>query len=226
LDGAELPLDQVHELVAAQRFSLETGGSDAVSRHVLGAVRASLAADGLGAVLSTAPAQALARLHLAASSGEGEIDREQVGRPRPAGTAARDLVDLGPAPEGTALVERLDQLAQLLTQPTAAPALVLSAVVHGELLTLRPFIAGNGVVARAAARALVVSRGLDPSGVVVPEVGLLAAGAPAYLGAALAYASGEPDAVALWIAHWADAIELGAREGALVADTILGGSAG
>lgn len=223
LDGAELPLDQVHELIAAQRFSaLPSATSGAVARHVLGALRVTLAADGLGPVLSTAPAQALARLHLAAMSGEDELDRDQLGRPRPAGMAPRDLVDLGPAPDGAALMQRLDQLGRLLTQPTAAPALVLSAVVHGELLALRPFVAGNGAVARAAARALVVARGLDPTGVAVPEVGLLAPGAPAYLGAALAYAGGEPAGVALWITHWADSIELGAREGTLVAEAVQG----
>ncbi|MFL6098700.1 MAG: oxidoreductase [Actinomycetales bacterium] len=224
LDGAELPLERVRELLVAQPLSTqEVGGAeatDAVTRHVVGALRATLAAADLGGVLSSAPAQALARLHLAAMSGQDRFDPDLLGRPRPAGTPPRDLVDLGPAPDGPALAQRLDGLGRLLTRPTQTPALVLAAVVHGELLAMRPFSAGNGVVARAVARAVIVARGLDPTGVGVPEVGLLAGGATAYVGAAAAYATGTPDGVALWLVQCADAVELGAREGALLADAL------
>jgi hypothetical protein len=223
LDGAELPLDQVRELVATQWLSTDQSSVDPVTRHVLGALRATLATDSLGAMLSNAPAQALARLHLAALSGQPEIDPDRLGRPRPSGPPPRDLVDLGAAPDGPALAERLVRVGRLLTQPTEAPALVRCAVVHGELLALRPFVTGNGVVARAVARLVVVSGGLDPTGVAVPEVGLLAAGPTAYVGAAAAYAGGTPEGVAVWISHCADAIELGAREGTLVADAVLAG---
>ncbi len=64
---------------------------------------------------------------------------------------------------------------------------MLAAVVQGELLALRPFTTGNGLVARAMFRALVVGRGLDPTGVAVPEVGLLAGGPASYVGMAAAY---------------------------------------
>jgi hypothetical protein len=226
LDGAELPLERVRELVVRQAnppaAADQVGAIDAVTRHVIGALRATLATDGLGAVLSTAPAQALARLHLAALSGQDDLDPDRLGRPRPVGTPPRDLVDLGPPPDGPALAERLDGVGRLLTEPTQTPAVVLSAVVHGELLAMRPFVAGNGLVARAVARAVIVARGLDPTGVGVPEVGLLAGGATAYLGAAAAYATGTPDGVALWLVQCADAVELGAREGALVADALRG----
>ena len=46
----------------------------------------------------------------------------------------------------------MDGLSGLLTAPTKAPALVVGAIVHGELLTLRPFGWGDGIVARAAQR--------------------------------------------------------------------------
>ena len=48
--------------------------------------------------------------------------------------------------------ERLGMLADLVTGGSKAPAPVLAAVVHGELLSLAPFGSADGVVARAASR--------------------------------------------------------------------------
>ena len=118
---------------------------------------------------------------------------------------------------------RLDGVSRLLSGPVAPSAVLLAAVVHGELLALRPFPAGNGLVARAAARAIVVQSGLDPTGVAVCEVGFLAAGAGQYVGAAAAYTSGTPDGVATWIRFCAEAVVIGAGEGTLVADAVLAG---
>ena len=54
-----------------------------------------------------------------------------------------------------------------LSEPTSAPALVPAAVVHGELLAAAPFGTADGVVARAAARLVLLGRGLDPTGAVL-----------------------------------------------------------
>jgi Fic family protein len=185
------------------------------------ALRATAAAIDLGSVLTTAPAQALARLHLAAA-GDGSPE-DGLGRPRPDGVRPRDLVDLGPAPSGVELAGRLDQLGRMLSRSQPGSAVVLIAVVHGELLALRPFPTGNGLVARAVSRALVAQTGLDPTGVAVCEVGLLAAGAGQYVGAAAAYLSGTPDGLGAWIRFWADAVVVGAAEGILVADAVQAG---
>ncbi len=235
LDGAELPLDRVRELVGAQGIETVAGpgaavGSSAISDPVRDAVvralRVTAAAAEIGPILATAPLQALARLHLGAApaaASTAAADRPDIGRPRPGGTPPRDLVDLGPAPSGPALAERLDALGRLIRQPSTAPALVVAAIAHGELLALRPFTSGNGLVARALARALTVERGLDPTGVAVPEVGLLAGGPAGYVGAAAAYTSGTAEGVALWLRTCAEAVVLGAGEGRLVADAVLAG---
>jgi Fic/DOC family len=149
-----------------------------------------------------------------------DLNPADVGRPRTAGTAPKDLVELGQAPDGPELTMRLTAIARLLTRPSEAPALVVAAVIHAELLTVRPFVTGNGLVARAVARAIMAARGLDPTGVAVPEVGFLAGVSAAYLGAAAAFAGGTPEGVTLWIEQSANAVELGAREGALVADAV------
>ena len=53
---------------------------------------------------------------------------------------------------GLQIRERLQGLAALITGGTSVAAPVLSAVVHGELASLRPFGYADGVVARAASR--------------------------------------------------------------------------
>ena len=108
-------------------------------------------------------------------------------------------------------------LAGLLTGSTDVPAVVLAAVVHGELLTLAPFGSADGVVGRAAYRLTLVARGLDPKSVSVPEVGHLELGRE-YDAALAGYRSGD---VAGWLRHCCAAVGLGAREGLAVCEAIL-----
>jgi hypothetical protein len=112
---------------------------------------------------------------------------------------------------------RLALLARLATGGTAAPAPVLAAVVHGELLALAPFGSADGVVARAAARLTAVASGLDPKSLAVPEVGHLRR-VREYRTAAAAFAGGTADGVAEWLRHCCAQWEAGAREGRSIAD--------
>ncbi len=125
---------------------------------------------------------------------------------------------------------RLDGLARLLTLGTSAPAVVVAAVVHGELMALRPFGVGDGLVARAASRLVLIDRGLDPKAVSAPEVGHVELehgsvhGGPGmgggYADALRSYMGGGPVGVACWIAHCAHAVALGAREGVAVCEAL------
>ena len=82
--------------------------------------------------------------------------------------------------------------------------------------------AGNGVVARALAHALVVGRGLDPMGVAVPEAAHLT-DAGGYSAAAQAFATGTAEGVRTWLRHCAWAVVAGAGEGTAVADAVMAG---
>jgi hypothetical protein len=106
--------------------------------------------------------------------------------------------------------------------PGEVPALVVAALAHAEIATLRPFVAANGVVARAVCRALVVGRGLDPTGVAVWEAALLAAGPPYPLTLAH-YGEGSADGARGWLLLFARALTDGAGEGRAVADAVLAG---
>ena len=163
-----------------------------------GAVRAAEATGRLLGSWRTAPLQALARLHVLAAADLPDDSTGEPGRPV----------------RGT---ERLALLADLVTGGTSAPAPVLVAVVHGELLALTPFPSANGVVARSAARLAAIGSGLDPHGLAVPEVGHLRAGA-GYREAAQGFAAGTPDGLAMWIRHCCDQWVAGAREGRSIAE--------
>jgi hypothetical protein len=145
----------------------------------------------------------LARLHVLAAA--DLVDRADLGRPRP---------DAGP---------RLQGLFALLGGTTAAPAVLVAALVHGELAALTPFGAADGVLARAAGRLTGISRGLDPKAVSVPEVGFVELGRDEYVAALAAYASGTPSGVAGWLVHCCRATEYGAREGLAICESILRG---
>ncbi|MGN2634681.1 oxidoreductase [Nocardia takedensis] len=173
-----------------------------------GSLRVGQALDGdalrnLVAVWQRAPLQALARLHLLAAA-DLVTDEQLLGRPR---------ADAG-------VSQRLDLLAQTVLASTA-PAPVVAAVVHGELLALRPFGAGDGIVARAASRLVTVASGLDPHSLGVPEVFWLRR-RQAYLDAAAGFATGDADAVGGWTILCCGALEDGAREATSIADSATG----
>ena len=100
------------------------------------------------------------------------------------------------------------------------PPLLLAAIVHAELLTLRPFAGPAGLVARAAARLTLIGRGLDPRGLVAVEIGHRSR-EPEYVGASGAYATGTADGVRSWLRHYAAAVEVAADEVTVIGDGVL-----
>lgn len=200
LDGADVPLDVLRRTVTA-------GGRLPAAEEpvVRGALRVAAELGSLRGTWQRAPLQALARLHALAAA-DLVADPGVLGRPEP-----------GAAP-------RLRALAEALTATTGAPAVVVAAVVHAEVAAGGAFPVGGGLVARAAARLTLVTRGLDPAAVSVPEVGHLDAGTGAYDHALAAYRGGS-DGVRDWVLHCAEAVVLGAREGIAVCEAIQRGAA-
>lgn len=167
-----------------------------------GALRVAGALPGLADLWSKAPRQVLARLHVLAA--RGLVSEDELGRPS------------GPP----ALGPQLDILLGLVTGGTRVSSLVLAAVVHAELLALRPFAGPSGVVARAAARLTLLSSGFDPRGLVAVEVGHRER-EPEYVGAAGAFATGTPDGLRSWLSHYMTAVEIGADQITAIGDEIL-----
>jgi Fic family protein len=221
LEGAGIELERLRgQLMAGGTVTL-ANKDERGARIVEGAVR--LHAD-LGSVVVAwrhSPRQALARLHVLAAA-QLAPDQDALGRPRAPSVAYEDPLQLGPAPDPLEVAARLDGLARVLMSGTSAPAVVVAAVVHGELMALRPFGTADGLVARAAARLVLIDRGLDPKAVSAPEVGHGELHDD-YAVALHGYVHDGPAGVARWIVHCASAVSLGAREGLAVCEAIRRG---
>ncbi|MEP7034670.1 MAG: hypothetical protein ABI934_03725 [Actinomycetota bacterium] len=219
LEGVEMDLGVVRDLMrGATTWSLSP---DPLEAMLKGAVQATAETEHIREMVVTAPSQALARVHVAAAG--HLLPESQVGRPRRAGEISQEFSDLGAAPDDPSAGQRLSGILEILLRARDAPAVVVAALVHAEIATVRPFVRGNGLVARAMERAVIRASGLDPTGVAVVEVGHRAGGSAAYLGALAAYGSGSPQGVALWITHCAKAVVVGAQEGGRIADAVLAG---
>jgi hypothetical protein len=197
LDGGPMRLEDL-----AQASPDNPAGGDPVFG---GALRVAQALEGGGGALvgvwQRAPLQALARLHMLAAADLVEDDR--LGRPR----ADREVVP------------RLELLADLVTGRTRAPAPVVAAVAHGELLALKPFGSADGVVARAVSRLVTIASGLDPHGLGVPEVSWMRQPAD-YRDAARRFADGTPDDVGAWLVLCCRAMQAGAQEALSIAESL------
>lgn len=193
LDGAEVPID---ELRSRSRVSpVLRAASDALETQTM-----------------------LRRLHglparqvwaqLAVVAGREYLDEELRGRPRTGEQPLHDPLHLQHtyAPDDVAV--RLAMLAELLQRPTSAPALVVAAIAHAELVALQPFGAGNGLVARAYFHHLLAERGVDPDYFSMTDVGIVSLGRAAYVRAIREYDRG--DGVGAWVIHIAQAFERGA----------------
>ena len=151
-----------------------------------------------------APRQALARLHAVAAV-DLITDPDLLGRPS----------------DVPGVADRLDTLAGVLSE-TSAPALVVAAVVQGEISALDAFPPVSGIVARAAERLTLIDLGLDPKSLVTFEVGHWEL-RPEFESTLTAYQDGSRDGLSLWIGHCADAIVVGARETTAICEAIARG---
>ncbi|MBC9734201.1 oxidoreductase [Nocardioides marmotae] len=172
---------------ASSLEEVRAGSGDAIAQD---AVRVSTEMLGLAPLLSRSPLQAFARLHALAA--RGTLADDELGRPRDAESAAR-----------------LRDIATLLTSTTEAPALLLAAVVHADLVSTSPFPSHNGIVARAVERLVLVARGVDEKSLVVPEAGHLANRA-AYESNLRGYAGGTRNGVHSWLLYAPEAYAAGA----------------
>lgn len=174
--------------------SAELSGDPARWRAGSAALAAEL--DGLSPLILVAPLQAIARAHLVVAS--GSVAKPELGRIRP----------------DPAVAHRMQGLAQLLTDPTKAPAAVLAAVAHAEVAVIAPFGSADDLIARAVERAVLIATGVDPQGVLPVEAGHLRL-APDYRRALQRYATGGASGVRDWLLHCAAALqEAAALQGA------------
>ena len=157
---------------------------------------------------ATAPLQVLAAMHAQVARALGSSG--EAGRPR-ADEVVDDPLHLGALPDAAQVPQRLALLGQLLTGSADAPALVLAAVVHGEIQVLRTFAQGSGLISRATVRCTLMQRGLDPALFTIPELGMSMLGRPTYVAALRSYARGNAESMGDYLIWFARAVSLGAQ---------------
>lgn len=202
LDGAQMPKDPTMEPEVSPMGSLADQG-----------LLVTAEADLQRLAFRTEPLKVLARLHTFVSTDE---DR---GRPRTTNDV-NDPLRLGSLPPHDVLQERMSQLVDLVIE-SKAPSILVAAIAHAELATLRPFTQGSYLVARASTRLILAARDVDNDGLVMSEYGAFLLGRPAYVKALTGYISGTQEGVASWVAWQGQAIQRGiemAKELAEMAD--------
>lgn len=192
LDGAQMPKDPTMEPEVSPMGSLSDQGllvtAEADLQHL---------------AFRSEPLKVFARLHTFVST------EEERGRPRIT-NEINDPLRLGSLPPHEVLQERLSQLADLVIESKASSILV-AAIAHAELATLRPFAQGSYLVARASTRLILSARDVDNDGLVMSEYGAFLLGRPAYVKALSGYISGTREGVGAFISWQGEAIRRGAE---------------
>lgn len=203
LDGAQMPKDPTMEPEVSPMGSLSEQG-----------LLLTAEADLQTLAFKSEPLKVFARLHTFVST------EDERGRPRTT-NEVNDPFRLGSLPPHEVLQERLSQLADLVIE-SKAPSILVAAIAHAELATLRPFSQGSYLVARASTRLILSARNVDNDGLVMSEYGAFLLGRPAYVKALTGYMSGTREGVAAMISWQGEAIRRGAemaKELAEMADT-------
>lgn len=182
------------------------------AREFQGVVEA-LSADDLADRLLRAPVDALADLHRRLTT--GLVGPEHAGRPRTTEQAVHDT-SVGRilyfATDPCDVPGQLHRLAGWLASGASREhAIVVSGVLHLELLRIHPFEAANGRLARAAARLVLRARGLDPHGLAVAEIPLAADAIGTY--EEVARTTRRRD-LTIWLERWGEAVTAGLRHAA------------
>jgi hypothetical protein len=158
----------------------------------VGALRLAAEMGPLAALIRVAPAQALARAHAVVARGVTPDN------------------ELGKISSEPGAADRMNSLAELLTRATAAPAIVVGAIVHAEIAVVAPFHEASGLIARTAEHLVLIDAGLDPYGAIVVEAGH-AENAASYSAGLAGYADGSIAGVRGWLLHCAAAVARGAE---------------
>jgi Fic family protein len=209
---APLPADRAGTWLDAMG-SLREDPDEAIQALETAGVRAADASADLEDRLLTSPTEALTELHRRLT--RGLVAAEIAGTARRTEQAVHDAsigrilyftTDPAAIPRELALLD-----AWLASAATREHALVVSGMLHLELLRIHPFEAANGRLARAAARLVLRGRGLDPAGLAAPEPHLAAD--PLGYHEEVARTLRRRDAT-IWLERWGEAVTEGLRTAA------------
>jgi len=181
LDGALMPVDPLVEPDSSPMGDLANKGLMITAEAFLQT-----------STFMRTPLQVWARLHSMI-----EDDDEERGRPRHT-DLVEDPLHIGDIVPHEFIEGRLSALVGVI-QDLKLPTLFVAAIAHAELATVRPFVRGSYVIARATPRLVLASRELDQHGWTIPEFGMHLLGRASYVRALAAYRSGTLSGMREWI---------------------------
>jgi hypothetical protein len=154
-----------------------------------------------------APLQVITGLHTLVA--KEFLNEDRLARPRQS-QEADDPLHIGSLPDYGEIPGALMLLSQQCST-TKVPAVIEAGYVHGEIMRLRPFDWGSGLVARATVRTVLSARSLDPSNFSIPENGMFESNRNAYVTAIRDFATGTQEGIEAYYAWFSASLGLGAR---------------
>ena len=204
--AAEVSLRSAVASAALEGHRVRSGGGTRRHGHRPGRSRVRCgsprALAGLVDLWPRAPRQVLAKLHVLAARGVVPDRRRWAGRPPTARPGSTRWPPWSPA-------------------ATGRPPLLLAAVVHGELLTLRPVRRPDRRRGPGRGPAHADRPGASTRAACSRSTSATASREPEYVGASGAFATGTPDGVRSWLRHYAAAVEVGAEQLTEIGDEVL-----
>jgi hypothetical protein len=154
-----------------------------------------------------APLQVITGLHTLVA--KEFVDVQELARPRLT-QKADDPLHIGSLPEYQEIPGALMRLSQQCST-TRVPAVLEAGYVHGEIMRLRPFSWGTGLVARATVRTVLSARSVDPSNFSIPENGMFESTRTAYVTAIRDFSTGTQAGIESYFKWFSASLGLGAR---------------
>jgi len=155
----------------------------------------------------SAPLQVITGLHTLVA--KEFVDINQLGRPRTE-NILDDPLHIGAITDFTEVAPALMALSRQCVG-VKVPAIIEAGFAHAEIMRLRPFTWGSGLVARAVIRVVFAARGLDPSNFSIPENGIFETGRTNYVSAIRAYSQQTPDGISEYFEWFSACVAMGAR---------------
>ena len=164
-------------------------------------------APSMSEIWPNAPLQVITGLHTLVA--KEFVDVQELARPRLT-QKADDPLHIGSLPQHQEIPGALMRLSQQCST-TRVPAVLEAGYVHGEIMRLRPFTWGSGLVARATVRTVLSARSVDPSNFSIPENGMFESTRTAYVTAIRDFSTGTQAGIESYFEWFSASLGLGAK---------------
>lgn len=158
-------------------------------------------------IWTRAPLQVITGLHTLVA--KEFVNVHELARPRLT-QQTDDPLHIGSLPEHHEIPGALMRLSQQCST-TKVPAVLEAGYVHGEIMRLRPFTWGSGLVARATVRTVLSARSVDPSNFSIPENGMFELTRTAYVTSIRDFSTGTQEGIESYFKWFSASLGLGAR---------------